>query len=83
MMVVVLEDAAEDIEQADASMNRAKRELVITLPSRFSPTSTRLFFTPAFIPSILDSPGCSQIDFHSESTMRLKVTWLTFMPSWI
>jgi hypothetical protein len=83
MMVVVLEDAAEDIESGKRFYESCERELVITLPSRFSPTLTRSFFTPAFIPSILDSIGCSQSDSHSDSTMRLKVTWRTFMPSWI
>jgi hypothetical protein len=82
MMVVVLDDAAEDIESGrrfyescEAGVGDYFTESILS--------DLDSFFTPEFIQSILDSPGCFQIDSHSESTMRLKVTWRTFMPSWI
>jgi hypothetical protein len=82
-MVVVLEAAAEDIESArrfyescEAGVGDYFAEPIL------SDLDSLVYYAPAFIPSILD-PGCSPIDFPSESTMRLKVTWGTFMPSWI
>jgi hypothetical protein len=71
MTVVILEDAAQDLESgAQFYEARAQWELAIIFSTQSSPILTLILF--AGVQFTLDSIGCCQSDSHSASIMRWK-----------
>jgi hypothetical protein len=82
MTVVVLEDAAEDIEAGMHFYESREAGIAIISWSRSFRTLVHLFRTPAFTPRILVSSGCSQSASRLVSTMRLKARQRMSMRFW-
>ena len=83
MTVVVLEDAAEDIElgrgfyeSCEAGVGDYFTESILSDLDSLAPFA-------GIHPSILDSIGCCRNDSRLVSTMTSKRAWHTFMPFWI
>ena len=75
MTVVILEDAAEDLESgAQFYESCATGVGDYFLDSILSDLDSLEFFLPAFIQFTLDSIACCRSDFHSASITRWKMT---------
>ena len=83
MTVVILEDAAEDLESgAQFYESCAAGVGDYFLDSILSDLDSLVLFA-GVIPSTLDSIECCRSDFHSAFIMRWTATYSTSMPFWI
>jgi hypothetical protein len=83
MMVVVLDDAAEDIESGKRFYESCEAGVGDYFAESILSDLDSLVLYAGIHPLYFGFSRMFQIDFHSESTTRLKATWRTFMPSWI
>ena len=80
MTVVILDDAAEDIESGAQFYESCTTGVGDYFLDSILSDLDSLILLPVFIQSTLDSIECCRSDSHSASIMRLKTTWSTFMP---
>src|SRR5215216_4428965 len=83
MTVVILEDAAEDLESGAQFYESCATGVGDYFLDSILSDLDSLILLPAFIQSTLDSIGCCRSDSHSASIMSWKTTWSTFMPFWL
>jgi hypothetical protein len=81
VIVVVLEDAAEDIESGGRFYESCEAGVGAYFTESILSDLESLVLYAGIHPVYLDSIGCFQTDSHSESIMRLKMRWWTFTPS--
>jgi hypothetical protein len=83
MMVVVLEDAAEDIESGRRFYESCEAGVGDYFAESILSDLDSLVLYAGIHPVYFGFHRVLSKRSHSDSTMRLKVTWRTFMPSWI
>jgi len=81
--VLVLAEAAEDLEQARDFYDAQEPGVVITAPIRWCPTSPAWRFTTEFTRVTTDFIGCSPIGFLSEFTIVKPKLKPRCLPCWI
>ena len=82
MTVVILEDAAEDIEAGRNFYESREAKLASISLSQSFLILVHLFYTPAFTPRILASNGCSQSASRLVFTTKLKAKQLMSTRFW-
>jgi hypothetical protein len=80
MTVVILEDAASDMEAGRRFYESCQSSIGDTSSSRSSPTLIHLLFTLGFIISSLDFTGCCRSVFRLPFITKLNETLHMFMP---
>jgi len=82
MTVLILEDAAEDLELGAQFYESCSTGVGDYFFDSILSDLDSLVLFAGIHPSTLDFIGCYRSDSHSASIIKWKTTWRTFMPFW-